>query len=186
MAVRTRVAQILLWYNVISIAIWFGGTIYQMVVIVPLWSASPPESVQAFFAGTGFMRTVRYFFGPPTMILRGLPLVLGLVAGWHLKMHRLWLLIPVVCTLLALVMTLAYIYPINAVLFDQAGGSLSADAVREMARRWIVADRVRFAIMAIGFVSLLRALSIPVPARRLSRVMPLFGKGRTRQRQTIP
>ncbi|HEV8524225.1 MAG TPA: hypothetical protein VGQ71_06980, partial [Terriglobales bacterium] len=75
------------------------------------------------------MQTVRHFFGPPTMVLRGLPLVLGLVAGWHLKTHRLWLLIPAVCTLIALVMTVAYIYPINAVLFDQAGGSLSADAV---------------------------------------------------------
>jgi hypothetical protein len=165
MPLRTRVAQVLLWYNVISIAIWFGGTIYQMVVIVPLWSASPPESVRAFFAGTDFMRTVRHFFGPPTMILRGLPLVLGLVAGWHLKAHCVWLLIPVVCTLIALVMTLAYIYPINAVLFDQAGGGLSGDAVRAMARRWIIADRVRFAIMTIGFISLLRALSIPFPAR---------------------
>jgi hypothetical protein len=31
-----------------------GGTLYQMVVIVPMWSAAPPESVRAFFEGTAY------------------------------------------------------------------------------------------------------------------------------------
>jgi hypothetical protein len=30
-----------------------------------------------------------------------------------------------------------------------------------MARQWIIADRLRFGIMTIGFISLLRALSLP-------------------------
>jgi hypothetical protein len=162
MTTRTLIAAILLWYNVLSISIWFGGTIYQMLVIVPLWSASPPESVRLFFQGTEYIRTVRHFFGPLTMALRTVPLVLGLIAGWHLT-HRFWLLLPVVCTAVAVVMTLAYIYPINSVLFDQAGGNLSGADIQALVRRWIIADRVRLGIMTVGYLSLLRALSLPFP-----------------------
>lgn len=163
MAIRTRIAQILLWYNVISMGIWAGGTVYQMVVIVPLWSAAPPESVRAFFLGTGWLGTIGNFFGPRTMALRMLPILLGVVAGWHLRMHRGWLLVPALCSIAGVAMTLSYIYPINDVLFTQAGGNLGPEAVRGMVRQWIVADRVRFAIMSVGYLCLLRALSIPFP-----------------------
>jgi hypothetical protein len=163
MTTRTLIANILLWYNVLSISVWFGGTIYQMLVIVPLWSASPPESVRAFMQGTQYLRTVLHFFGPPFMALRAIPLLLGLIAGWHLTTHRVWLLLPVVCMAISVVMTFTYIYPINAVLFEQAGGNLSAIEIQALARRWIIADRVRLGIMAAGFISLLRALSIPFP-----------------------
>jgi hypothetical protein len=57
MTTRTLIASILLWCNVLSISIWFGGTIYQMLVITLLWSASPPESVRSFFQGTEYLRT---------------------------------------------------------------------------------------------------------------------------------
>ena len=163
MTTRTRIAQILLWYNVISMGIWAGGTVYQMLVIVPLWSASPPESVRAFFLGTGWLGTIGNFFGPQTMALRVLPILLGLIAGWHLRTHRGWLLVPVLCSIAGLTMTLFYIYPINDVLFTQAGANLAPDAVRTTVRQWILADRVRFAIMSVGYLCLLRALSIPFP-----------------------
>jgi len=162
MTPRTLIAIILLWYNILSISVWFGGTIYQMLVIVPLWNASPPESVRAFFQGTEYVRTIRHFFGPPTMALRAIPLVLGLIASWHLSTHRMWLLVPVVCTAIAIVMTLTYIYPINAVLFDQAGGNLSGVDIQALARKWIIADRVRLGIMTVGFISLLGALTLPL------------------------
>jgi len=161
---RTRISQILLWYNVVSMSIWFGGTIFQMLVIVPLWSSSPPESVRTFFQGTDYMRTIYNFFGPPFMLARALPLLLGAIVGWHLTKHRVWLAVPVVCMLVGVVMTLGIIYPINDILFVKAGGDLSADSIRGMARQWILLDRIRFAIMSLGFFSLLRALSIPFSA----------------------
>ena len=163
MTTRTLIASILLWYNVVSTSVWFGGTIYQMLVIVPLWSASPPESVRTFFRGTRYVRTIRHFFGPTARALRVVPLIVGLIAGWHLTAHRVWLLVPVVCVAISVIMTLAYIYPINAVLVDQAGGNLSDTEIQGLARRWIIADRVRLGIMSVGFFSLLHALTIPFP-----------------------
>jgi hypothetical protein len=55
--------------------------------------------------------------------------------------------VPVVCTAIAIVMTLTCIYPINAVLFDQAGGNLSGAEIQALARKWIIADRVRLGII---------------------------------------
>lgn len=163
MRIRNRITQILVWLAVLGLSVWFGGTLYQMLVIVPMWSASPPESVRAFFLGTRYNETIWNFFGPPFMVARLAPLLGALLVGWHLPRHRKWLLAASFCMAFGVVFTLAYIYPINDVLFTQAGGNHSADEIRAMARQWIMADRVRFGIGAIGFLALLRALSIPFP-----------------------
>jgi len=88
MITRDRFLVALLWLIVPAQATWVGGTLYQMLVIVPMWSASPPESVQAFFGGTDYNRTIFNFFGPRFMIARSLPLVLALLVGWHRPKHR--------------------------------------------------------------------------------------------------
>jgi uncharacterized membrane protein len=164
---RNRILMICLWLCVLGLSTWVGGTLYQMLVIVPIWSASPPESVRAFFQGTEYNRTIFQFFGPPFIVARNLPIVAGLIAGWHLPRHRRALLVATACfTLFGAVFTLFYVYPINAVLFEQAGGNLSAAEIRALATKWIFLDRVRFGVGLIGFVAILHAfrLAIPVPA----------------------
>jgi hypothetical protein len=159
---RELMVKILLWYNVVSLSVWVGGTLYQMLVIVPIWSASPPESVRAFFQGTAIMTTIRSFFGPVWQVARALPMFVLVAVAWSYKNVRPWIIVCASTLLFGLVMTRAYVYPINAVLFDKAGGDLSADAVRALAREWIFADRVRFAIMSAGYLCLLRAFSLPL------------------------
>lgn len=159
---RELLVKILLWYNVLSLAIWVGGTVYQMLVIVPMWSAAPPESVTAFFKGTSFMTTIYNFFGPVTQLLRGVPVLLLAIAGWKYASVRPWVLACAATMAIGLVMTRAFIYPMNDVLFTQAGAGLSADAVRALVTKWIWWDRARFAIMAGGYVCLLRAFALPL------------------------
>jgi hypothetical protein len=62
--------------------------------------------------------------------------------------------------LVGLIMTRAYIYPINEVLFTRARGDLDASAIRQLVERWVLADRVRCAIMATGYLCLLRAFGL--------------------------
>jgi hypothetical protein len=165
MGVRDRILVGLLWLSVLSLTTWVGGTLYQMLVIIPLWSASPPDSVRTFFGGTDFTRTLYHFFGPPFMAARNLPLVLALLAGWHRPRHRYALLLAVACfTVFGLVFTLAYVYPINAVLFHQAGGSGSPEEIRAMVDQWVFADRLRFAVGMVGFLALLWAFRQPIAA----------------------
>ena len=163
MTMRNRNTQVLLWLSILSMSIWVGGTIYQMAVIVPLWSASPPESVRTFFLGTQFNSKIGNFFGPHIMPLRALPVLGLLIAGWNLRTHRKYFLLMAGCMAVGVLLTLGYIYPINDVLFAQAGGNRSAEEIRTMVRHWILADRVRLVIMSVGFLGLLRALSIRFP-----------------------
>jgi Domain of unknown function (DUF1772) len=141
------------------------GTLYQMLVMVPMWSASPPESVRSFFQGTDYNRYIFRFFGPPFMVVRTLPVVAALFVGWHLPRHRRALFVAAGCLGLAVVSSLACIYPINAVRFEQAGGSHSGEAIRTMADRWIFADRLRFAVGVVAFLAVLWAFRLLIPER---------------------
>lgn len=166
MNVRDRSLAVLLWMTVIGLAIWAGGTLYQMLVIVPMWSASPPDSVRAFFTETDYNRTIFRFFGPPFMVARGVPIALALAAAWHRARHRRWLLVTATCYAFMVLFTLSYVYPINDILFAQAGGDLGADEVRSLARRWIAADRLRFVVGAAGLLAALQAFRLPIEDER--------------------
>ena len=159
---RERLLRVFLWWAVLASAIWVGGTLYQMVVVVPLWSSSPPESVRSFFGGTRYNETIWNFFGPPWMAARVVPILGALVTSWKWPPHRRLLLIVVACSVFVLVFTFAYVYPINSVLIAQAGGTASPDEIRSMVQRWILADRFRFGIGTLSFLVLLRAFGLPV------------------------
>ncbi len=165
---RDRAFRALLWVSVLMATTWVGGTLFGMLVIVPTWNDSPPESLRALFLQTEYSRHIWNFFGPPWMAARNLPVLAALAAGWHLPAHRRLLLFVAGCGVCGVVGTLVWIYPINDVLFFQAGGGLPREEVRVLANRWIWADRVRFAAMAVSFIALLRAFSLPVPASRPS------------------
>lgn len=167
MTTRDRILLVSLWLSVVALTTWVGGTLYQMLVIVPLWSASPPESVRAFFQGTEWNRTIFNFFGPPFIAARNVPVLAALIAGWHLPRHRRALLIATACfTVFGAIFTVAYVYPINAVLFEQAGGAQSADEIWALVNQWILFDRVRFAVGLVGFAAVLHAFRLPIPGER--------------------
>jgi hypothetical protein len=162
MNLRNRTLNGLLWYSVFAWGSWFGGTLYQMLVIVPIWSASPPESVYSFFLGTDYNRTIFNFFGPPFMVARVAPVFVALALAWRLPKHRTALGIAVLCLVATIVFTFTYVYPINAVLFAQAGVDLSNAEIAELVRNWIWADRLRFCVGVIAFVALLKAFRLPL------------------------
>lgn len=162
MDLRERALNLFLWYSILAWGAWVGGTLYQMVVVVPMWSAAPPESVREFFLGTSYMKHIYNFFGPPFMAARVLPVLIALALAWHLPRLRRLLGLASACLAATVIFTLAFIYPINDVLFVQAGGDLAADEVRRMVRTWIWADRLRFGVGVIAFLLLLRAFRLPL------------------------
>jgi len=160
---RLRALDLLLWYAVFAWGSWVGGTLYQMLVVVPMWSPDPPESVVEFFTGTAYNETIWNFFGPPFMAARLLPLVLALALAWDQPRHRTALLVAVVCLATAVAFTLGYVYPINAVLFARAGGDHTAAEIEALVRTWIWADRARFAVGVVAFIAIMRAFRLPLP-----------------------
>ena len=163
MSIRNQALNVLLWYGIFAWGIWLGGTLYQMAVIAPMWSAFPPKSLRAFLQATDYNRTVYHFFGPPFIAARIVPMILALALAWHLPKHRVVLGVAAVCVAAIVIFTLAYIYPINAVLFDQAGGDRSAAEITALVRSWIWADRIRFGVGVVAFVAILRAFRLPIP-----------------------
>jgi len=158
MRLKTLFFNLSIWWAVIGDSIWVGGTIYMMSVINPQWSSNPPQSVHYFFTHTAFNTYIWYFFGPPFMLIRSiLPQSLALLSGWQNKFMRRNLIITTGCTLITIVFTLAYIYPINNILMAKAGGDNPAEAIRSMTSTWLLCDRIRFIINIVGYYFLLRA-----------------------------
>ena len=165
MSVRQRLFRLLLWISVLTWTTWIGGTLYQVVVIVPIWSASLPHNLHVLFHDLqpNLSDTARNFFGPSWTLPRYLPPVLALGVGWSMTTHRRWLLVTAVCAVIIVASTFLYVYPINAVLFfAPARGSQSPEELRALAEHWIMVDRIRYAVGVLGFCALLRAFSLPV------------------------
>jgi Domain of unknown function (DUF1772) len=165
MKTRDAVTLVLLWISVLSWSIWFGGTIYQMLVVVPMWSVRPPDSLLAFLKNTNYTRDVLKFFGPRWMPVRSLALLLPFL-GWNLRTHRPFFILAACCIAAAMVFTIAYVYPINAALFSSAVAGRDPNEVRTLAHHWIIADRLRLLVVSVGYLALLWALSLPFAARK--------------------
>ncbi len=86
------------------------------------------------------------------MAVRNLPVLIALIPGWYSKLHRQYLFITLMTIIVGIVFTFTYIYPINEILMTQAGGSNSANEIQKMVDQWIFADRMRFAVMFIGYI----------------------------------
>jgi hypothetical protein len=151
-------------------SVYIGGVVMSMMVIVPQWSESPPESVRQYFGDGRQYRAALNFVGPRWMLVRNLPLLALLVAAWPMKIHRGLLIVSVMCSVTAIVFTLTYIYPINEIVMVQAGIGHSPEEVRALVRRWIAADRIRLIFTGTQFLCLLIALSIPFRAQADDRL----------------
>lgn len=157
---KKTLQSVFLWWAVIGFSLWVGGTFFNMVVIVPIWSESPPDSVIQFFEKTSYNKHIYNFFGPPWMIARFFPIIASLILAWPEKTLRKYLLVTSIIFVSAIAGTLIYVYPINDLLISKAGAGLSAEEIIIMAKQWIYADQIRFGFMLIAYVFLLKAFRL--------------------------
>jgi hypothetical protein len=149
-----------LWFSVLALGLWVGGTLFHMVVVQPLWYKNPPESVNFFFTKTAFNKTIWNFYGPPWMALRLLPLAICIVLGWKQPAaQKNYLIFAGGCWAFITIYTLAYIYPINDILFTHAGENQSPEYIKSLVTKWLFADRFRFLIGTAGYICLLKVFA---------------------------
>ena len=48
MVLRQKLYTIFIWLAVINLSIWVGGTLFHMIVVLPIWSQPLPGSVKDF------------------------------------------------------------------------------------------------------------------------------------------
>jgi hypothetical protein len=175
MSWRVRMTRIFIWISVLAWGILLGAKLFDLRVLVGAWSASPPESLSLLPYGPHYPVDTGDFFIPISAAL--LVASFGaLISSWRTPPnYRVWLILPTVMILGSLIFTVVAFWPRNAALWAVAKGSPTAirdsTAVIRMVREWVMYDWLRVAMGVVGFVSAIRAISVPFPAQ-YSRTEP--------------
>jgi hypothetical protein len=150
---------------VLAWGVGVGAKLFDLLVVARAWSASPPESLKLMPYGPHYPVNPGQFFLPTPIVI--LVSSLGaLIAGWKRPGHRIWLLSSAALFVALFVFTMIVFWPMNGTLYRAglAEGSAGSEAdVVRLARRWLALDWLRLAVMTAGFISALRAISLPVP-----------------------
>lgn len=167
---QARMTRGLLFVSVVAWGVLLGGKLFDHVVLVGAWSASPPESLSLLPYGERFPVDTGDYFFPSSVAL--LVCSFGLfVSGWRTPpRYRLSLFLPPLMLLVILVFTVLWFWPANAALWRVAQGA--PDAIRDrraiatLVGQWVAFDRVRIVAGLVGFLLCVWAISVPFPAAR--------------------
>ncbi len=154
-----KIGQILLWISVIAWSLWFGGLLYEVVVIMPLWSSALPESVLEWNSRPNFVLIPTPFFAP-VAIATVLSSVLGTILAWKSSNRRFWLILSSLCAVSTLAFTFIYFFPKNEVLFFKQTAGLSGEEITAIANGWIRGNWIRLGIIAVGYFAALRVYNV--------------------------
>jgi len=164
---RERVTRFFLWILVIAWGILLGAKLFDLRVLVGAWSASPPESLSLLPYGPRYPVDTGEFFIPSSAALL-LASLGALISGWKTPPHyRILLLLSAVMIFATLIFTVLAFWPRNAALWAVAKGSPNAITdtamIRAMVREWVAFDWLRIAMGTVGYVAVIRAISVPFP-----------------------
>ena len=167
MPLRLRLAQITLWCFVIFLSIEVGARLYETRVIVPRWSASPPESVwewadlRATNAQVAIDPGVRFwiYVTPAT----GWSALLAFAFCFATEgAHRKWRMIGVIMAMVVVAASFIYFVPNIILLLGPNSHNIDGAKVKTLTNQWVMWNYVRVAIAVLGWLASLRALSLPV------------------------
>ena len=152
---------IFLWISVTAWAIGLGAKLFELVVLIPAWSAHPPDSFSLLPYGPRWPFNPGDFFQPLSALLV-VGTVGALIAGWRsVRSYKRWLWLSVASLVLIWAATPTLFWPmIEALYFASTGAKpLGEVAATQLANQWILFDWIREALIAIGFVASVRAIS---------------------------
>ena len=166
MSQQISTGRLFLWLFVILFGIEIGAGLYEARVIVPVWSAAPPESVWgwnalrnanpqfAVDAGRRF-----WMFTTPAI---GLLSIATLISGWRTRPeHRKWLVAATASALIVVVATFVYFVPTLIELMTAGPDGANATRIAEKAHLWVTLNWVRAAVYIAAWLCGLRALTVP-------------------------
>ena len=154
-----QLAKFLLWVSVLAWSFWLGGLIYEMVVLMPLWSGDLPQSAIEWNSRPNFIVNPTRFYLPVALtcvVSTLLAFILGGKADGKLR----WRGISATASMSALVFTIIYFFPRNDILFRSQNIGLSGTAISDAAYQWIAANWIRFGIMVVGYFAALWAFRV--------------------------
>lgn len=164
---RSKLTHTFLWLSVMSWGIGLGAKLFDLLVLASAWGAAAPASLVFYPYGRRWPIDPGNFFQPLSALI--LIASLGaLISGWKTdSKYRLWLWVPLIAFVLIWIATPTIFWPMITELYRVANGRIVEDGahVAGLVHRWFVYDWLRVAVIAVGFLSSLRAISIPYPEK---------------------
>ncbi len=162
---RERLTQTFLWFSVIGWGIGLGAKLFDLLVVAGAWGAAPPNSLALMPYGPRYPMNPGDFFRPLSALM--VVGILGaLIGGWKARLdYRIWLWLPVIAFLMIWILTPTVFWPMIRELYGAGSGRVvrSEAELILLVRRWMIWDWLRVAMIAVGFVSSIRAISMPYP-----------------------
>lgn len=163
-AAMRRVDVYFLWLLVIFVGIQFGAGWYEKLAVVSLWADLPPDQVLDGMNESGMHRAGRAFW-PFVSPVVAVAAVANLVFAWRSTApNRSWWLAgaAVMCGYAAI--SYGYFVP-QMLTFQSDGGSWSPERIDSFVTWWTRLNYGRTVIGGIGWLCLLRALSLSTAHR---------------------
>ena len=164
---RERLTRGFLWLAVLGRAVGLGAKLFDLIVLASAWGAAPPASLALMPYGPHYPLNPGDFFQPLSALM--VVGILGaLISGWKTPLqYRIWLWMPVISFLIIWVFTPTVFWPMIRELYGAGSGKVvkSEAELILLVRRWMIWDWLRVALIALGFLASVRALSTPFPRR---------------------
>jgi len=156
---RKQIAAFLLTTSIMAWGIWCGGQIFNELMVIPKWSASPPETIKAY-------NEIPRKGGAPFFVIFN-PLFVLLAIGSALfawkwaRRSRKWLALSVITALAVFASLMLYLVPlVSSTQAHAMVGDLSADEIVARVEQWKFGNRIRLFIELCGFVFVIIALRV--------------------------
>ena len=154
---RHKLASVLLIASVIVWGIWCGGQVFNELMTVPKWSASPPESLKVYAAlpskgGAPFFP----LFNPLFVVLA----IGAAFAAWKFaRRSRKWLALSALIAVALFISLVFYLAPLVWSMFAHSvAGDLPASEIVAGVEQWKPGNRIRLGVELFGFACSVIAL----------------------------
>ncbi len=163
---RFSIAQIFLWFFVIFLGIAIGGELYEQLVVMPLWSLAPPDSVTAYYqhnvTNPQFALNQGGRFWAFIMPLTSLLAIATLLSGLKTRPeHRKWRITGTVLIFLVVGFTFVWFIPNIIKLMGEGVTAMSPDEITSLTSWWVGLNWVRAVLFLAAWLAVLRVLTVP-------------------------
>ena len=156
---RHKLASGLLIASVIVWGIWCGGQVFNELMIVPIWSVSPPESLKTYAELP--RRGGAPFFPLFNPLFAVLALGAALAAWKSARRSRKWLALSAVIAIALSLSLMFYLAPLVGSMFRHSvAGDLAASEIVAGVERWKLGNRIRLIVELFGFACSVIALRL--------------------------
>lgn len=164
---RKKLTRAFLWASVMLWGIALGAKLFDLLVLANAWGVNVPSSLMFYPYGKNWPMDPGNFFQPLSALLL-VAIVGALASGWKTNCsYRQWLWFSVWAFLAIWIATPTVFWPLINTIYQVAHHRVTmtdAEAI-SLVHRWYLYDSIRIVVITLGFVSSVRAISIPYDDR---------------------